>query len=92
MRRSIMPPLNPMEVDMEGKPRANTPPLDPKDFAAGAGAAEALKRKKKKETWHRSEAKCLLRKDIISGAVPDMKAARDVYLMHDEYKKWPQQL
>jgi hypothetical protein len=83
MRRSITPPLDLMEVDMEGEPRANTPPLNPKGFAAGAGAAEALKRKKKKETWQRSEAKCLLRKDIISGAVPDTMVARDVYLMHD---------
>jgi hypothetical protein len=78
-----------MEVDMEDEPRANTPPFDPEGFAAWAGAAEAPKRKKKKETWQRSEAKCLLQKDIISGAVPDTMAARDVYLMRDEYKKWP---
>jgi len=30
-----------------------------------------------------------LRKDIISGAVPASMAPKDVYNMHDEYKKWP---
>jgi hypothetical protein len=43
----------------------------------------------KEGKWKESEAKRLLREDIISGAVNASMAAKDVYEMRPEYKKWP---
>jgi hypothetical protein len=45
----------------------------------------------KEEKWKDSEAKQLLREDIISGVVPASMAAKDVYDMRPEYKKWSYQ-
>lgn len=42
----------------------------------------------KEEKWKDSEAKHLLREDIISGVVSGSMAAKDVYDMRPEYKKW----
>ena len=42
----------------------------------------------KPEQWKDSEAKRLLRKDIISGAVTASMKAKDVYKMRLEYQTW----
>jgi hypothetical protein len=43
---------------------------------------------KQEKNWKDSEAKRLLREDIISGVVQASMAAKDVYDMWPEYKKW----
>lgn len=48
-----------------------------------------MAREKKKPSWKNSEAKRLLREDIITGAVPSGMIAKDVYEMHAEYGNWP---
>lgn len=45
--------------------------------------------RKKKPSWRKSDAKRLLRDDIISGAVPSGMKPKDVYEMRPEYKEWP---
>lgn len=45
---------------------------------------------KKKESWKNSAAKQLLKDDIINGVVKEGMKPKEVYTMHDEYKKWPQ--
>jgi hypothetical protein len=44
---------------------------------------------KEEKKWKDSEAKRLLREDIISGVVLASMAANEVYDMRPEYKKWP---
>jgi hypothetical protein len=44
---------------------------------------------KKPEKWRGSEAKALLRADIISKRVPDTMTAKEVYAMRPEYKAFP---
>ena len=43
---------------------------------------------KKPEKWKNSEAKRLLRDDIVSGVVPPAMKAKAVYETRPEYKKW----
>ena len=45
---------------------------------------------KKKETWKSSAAKQLLKDDIINDVVKEGMKPKEVYKMHDEYKKWPE--
>ena len=47
------------------------------------------KKKGKKERWRHSEAKKLLKKNIINKKIPPTMKAREVYEMEEEYKKWP---
>ena len=44
---------------------------------------------KKPEQWKTSEAKALLREDIISKRVPASMGAKEVYAMRAEYKEFP---
>ena len=46
-------------------------------------------KKKKPEQWKDSEAKRLLREDIIAGVVLSSITVSDVYKMRPEYEKWP---
>jgi hypothetical protein len=43
---------------------------------------------KEEKNWKDSEAKRLLREDIIAGVIQASMAAKDVYDMRPEYKKW----
>jgi hypothetical protein len=45
--------------------------------------------KAKQEKWKDSEAKSLLRLDIISKRAPPSMTAKEVYAMRPEYKKFP---
>ena len=38
--------------------------------------------------WIKSKAKEILKKDLIDGIVNDSMVARDVYMMHEEYKEY----
>jgi hypothetical protein len=46
------------------------------------------KKKKEKETWSNSNAKQLLKDDILTGRVLSSMGANDVYQMREEFKKY----
>ena len=46
--------------------------------------------KKHKVSWANSKAKAQLKADILSEAVKSTDEPKDVYAMHEIYKKWPQ--
>jgi len=55
-----------------------------KSHKAGNLATE----KKMVAKWGKSEAKRILREDVISGVVPNGMPAKDIYEMHEEYKDY----